>query len=85
MRALFGAKRLLRCVDVVLTVLFPGHLVDPKQAADYKTFTFTRRLLKLRPDLHQLWKDSWAKRALNVPKTIPGLVGNVLRIAASFN
>ena len=83
-RALFGAKRLLRCVDVVLTVIVPGHLVDPKQATDYKTFTFVRRLLKLRPELHQLWKEVWAKRCSNGAKTIPGLVGNVLRIARTF-
>ena len=85
MGTLFAVSADRTAVDVVLAVLVPGHLADPKQAPDYKTFTFARRLLRLRPDLHQLWKDIWAKRALTAAKTMPGLVGNVLRIAASFN
>ena len=47
MRAVWGTKRKLRSRDVVLSLLVPGHLVDPRQAFIHQT------LCTLRQSMHK--------------------------------
>ena len=51
MRAVWGVSRKLRCRDIVLTLLVPGHLVDPRQAIIYQSLCAIRHHMKRRPEL----------------------------------
>ena len=51
LQALWGVQRSNRCVEILFTVLSPGHLIDPVQAIPYRRLTGFVRMLQQRPDL----------------------------------
>ena len=54
LRVLWGVKRTNRCKEIVLTVLAPGHQIDPQQALAYRRLVGLVRMLQRRPDLRDL-------------------------------
>ena len=77
--AIWGDTRKLRCKELVLTLLVPGHLTDPMQYAIYHTLKMFRRMLKRRPDLHDLIYAIWhAYQQQRTPQAL-GPIALVLR------
>ena len=83
MRALWGTTRKLRSKDLVLSLLVPGHLVDPRQASVYQCLRTFRRFMRKRPDLHHvvacLWHTHGQGRAC-----APGPVSQVFKAVAAL-
>ena len=82
MRAAWGTKRSLRSKEVVLSLLTPGHLVDPRQAGVYQCLCALRRFMKNRPGLHDVLLRCW--RACVDGGSAPGPVGIVLKLVSQL-
>eukprot|EP00973_Karenia_brevis_P067342 9366875-Karenia_brevis.AAC.1 len=59
-RAIWGSSRRFRCKEILLSILVPGHRVDPHQACAYSCLVQWQRLMKSRGDLHLLFESTWA-------------------------
>ena len=51
MQAVWGSSRPNRCWEIVMTVMVPGHLVDPGQAIPYRRLTSLVRMIQRRPEI----------------------------------
>ena len=83
MRAVWGTKRKLRSKEVVLSLLVPGHLVDPKQASIYQCLRMLRRQLQKNPGLHHVVAHAWNCYVNDAAHT-PGPVGLVFKVSAAL-
>ena len=72
MSVLWGSSRQNWCKEVVLTLLAPGHLVDPLQAIAYRRLMAFQRLTSGRPDLHDPVLQGWGQSF--VPTYLPDRV-----------
>ena len=74
--AIWGTQRKLRCRELVLTLLAPGHVVDPMQCAGYNALCTLRRMMLQRPDLHESFVGAWRVRS-QMPSCsrVPGPIG----------
>ena len=79
MRTLWGTRRALRSRDVVLSLLVPGHRVDPRQASVYQCLCTLRRFIKRQPDLRAMLLRCWQAYANNCAAA-PGPVGLVAKM-----
>jgi len=88
MRTVWGTKRKLRCKEVVLTLLVPGHVVDPTQAIVYQSMCTLRRFVSKSPDLAFVLRNCWQACVVD-GGVAPGPVGlihkAVLSIGWSWN
>ena len=82
MEAIWGDGRKTHCREVVLTVLTPGHLLDPVQAIPFKRMMGLVTMLQKRPDLREamlkVWKHNGRQRTLGgyeIGSRGPGAVG----------
>ena len=83
MRALWGTKRALRSKEIVMSVLVPGHLVDPRQVSVYQCLCTMRRFVLKRPDLHAMMLRCWQAYSHNCVAA-PGPVGLVAKMVAQI-
>ena len=82
MRAAWGTKRSLRSKEIVLSLLAPGHLVDPRQAGVYQCLCTLRQFVSKRPDLRDMLLRCW--RAHVEGGSAPGPVGLVFKAVAQI-
>ena len=61
-RAVWGQTNRWRSVEMLFTVLCPGHRADPFQAVAYNTIMVARRVLKTRPHLWETYCNVWELR-----------------------
>ena len=59
MRAVWGTKRKMRSKEIVLSLLVPGHLVDPTQALAYQCLCMLRRFTSKRPERTHALRNCW--------------------------
>jgi ribonuclease HI len=78
MRAVWGVSRKLRCRDVVLTLLVPGHLVDPRQVIIYQSLCAIRHHMKRHPELVYIMRRCWEACVVE-GRSAPGPIGVVYR------
>jgi len=81
MRALWGTTRKLRSKEIVLSLLVPGHLVDPRQAAVYQCLRSLRRFVTKRVDLKDVVARLWFAH-VHAGAPVPGPVGQVFKAVA---
>jgi len=62
MKALWGDKRGRRCVEVVLTLMAPGHLIDPVQLMAVQRLVTLRRMLASSEELVGIFRRIWVAR-----------------------
>ena len=55
--AIWDPNRPTRCKEILLTLLSPGHRVDPAQAVPFRRLVGFIRILQRRPDLHGIIKE----------------------------
>ena len=70
MRAVWGTKRSLRSKEIVLSLLVPGHLVDPRQAGIYQCLCTLRRFVEKRADLHAVLFRCWHAYKNGGPRSV---------------
>ena len=83
MRAIWGTTRKLRCRDVVLTLLAPGHLVDPRQACTYQSLCALRRHMQKSPELVEIMRRCWRAcvvDGMNAPGPVGLIYKHVIKI-----
>ena len=60
MRALWGETRKLRCKEIVLTLLAPGHQLDPVQQIGFQCLRMFGEVLRALPELRDTVTQVWA-------------------------
>ena len=78
MRSVWGTKRALRSKEIVLSLLVPGHLVDPRQAGIYQCMCTLRNFVTKRPDLCDMMQRCWQAHKDSVVSA-PGPIGLVAK------
>ena len=79
MTALWGTKRKLRCKEVVLTLLAPGHLIDPVQYIGFQCLRMVRRILMAQPHLQETFAKTWQMHKDGAPAA-PGPVKELCKV-----
>ena len=69
---LMGKDRKQRNPELVFSVVFKGHQVDPWQASDYTCLLETARVMRAQPSLHPLFIELWELRNRFSRPGIPG-------------
>ena len=80
MKAVWGLTRKLRAKELVLTLLMPGHRVDPKQAAAYQCLKMLREMVCRRPELHALLRSVWQECVSSNRQRACGPIGLIFEV-----
>jgi hypothetical protein len=83
MKAVWGAGRRQQCKEIVLTLMLPGHRVDPEQVVAYKSFATLRRVLTANPQWRGAFQATW-RAASSSRSCVYGPVGRLFAIARSI-
>ena len=67
-RGLWGAGRALRSLEVLFTIVLPGHVVDPPQAFLMAALQQLRRALRRDAAARAAWCDEWAVQSRAPPR-----------------
>eukprot|EP00973_Karenia_brevis_P018919 2594094-Karenia_brevis.AAC.1 len=62
MNVLWGQGSRRRCKEVVMTLLCPGHRLDPSQFVLVDRMVQFHKMLSRRHDLHHVFRRTWAAR-----------------------
>jgi hypothetical protein len=84
LEAVWGGGRLMRCKEMVFTLLVPGHRVDPIQAEAYTALLTLRHRLRARPELRPQFERIWDRLDGGAPGTPSGPVSKVFKIVAEL-
>jgi len=80
MKAVWGMSRKLRAKELVMTLLLPGHRVDPKQAAAYQCLKMLRAMVSKHPEMEQVLRNVWQICEENAGRRAYGPVGLVFEV-----
>ena len=81
--ALWKNKVRRRCPAIILTLLAPGHRLDPQQGLTYLRLKILQRMWQQRPDLHASIRRVWTLR-MQGGQRAPGPLGLAFAAARSI-